>query len=91
MFRRNIIYLIFHITIKQTERPQRERKYHQDRHLERGKHDRQRTRGRGFYGVKEDQHYVHPGDKVEGRESWEMALSYFTLVKMEGEMEWVSF
>ena len=38
---------------KKAGRQQRERKYHQDCHLERGQHDRQRTIGRGFYGAEE--------------------------------------
>ena len=38
---------------KKAERQKRERKYHQDCHLERGQHDWQRTRGRGCYGAEE--------------------------------------
>ena len=52
---------------KKWERQQRERKDHQDCHLERGQHDRQRTRGRGSYGAEEGQHHVRPRDKVEGQ------------------------
>ena len=50
---------------KKAEKQRRERKDHQDCHIECGKHDRQRTRGRGFYGAEEDQHHVRPRDKVE--------------------------
>ena len=53
---------------KKTERGQRERKYNQDCHIERGKHDLQITRGHGFYGAKEGQHHVRPRDKVEGQQ-----------------------
>ena len=53
---------------KKAERQRRERKDHQDCHIECGKHDRQRTRGRGFYGAEEDQHHVRPRDKVEGQQ-----------------------
>ena len=57
---------------KNTERQQRERKDNQNCHFEHGKHDRQRTRGRGFYGVKEGQHNVRPREKVEGSKATEL-------------------
>ena len=61
------------------ERQQRERKYHHDCHSECWKHDRQRTRGRGFHGAEEDQHHLRPRDKVERQQgdiagNWILAI-----------------
>ena len=53
---------------KKTARQQRGRKDHQDYHIECGKHDRQKTRGRRLYGAEEDQQCVSPRDKVDGQQ-----------------------